>query len=151
VGELICLPADAPKQVRSFVAHVRVIQYLPSSFAHENLNPNVSLFDAKGRLCIPIGFPLGVMVRTTRSRVTLAAINWRRGRQTGDMKEPWPLHVGLGDDAEIVLQADAPLVVEPFRLCGALGLVALMPGSCYCLLGKVVTVTTEEEFEMEEK
>jgi hypothetical protein len=125
----MCLPHEAPNPICRFVALVRVI-------GPDSPHPLFS----EGRLCMTAPSLPSIYAGTAFCNVRIEAFNWRRGVRTGQAKEPQPYMLEVGDEAELVIQPSAPLLVAPFALCRELGRVAVLAGDHCCMIGKVVAV-----------
>lgn len=84
----------------------------------------------------PIGF-----VRTGRAPVKVTKINWKIGKETGNVKQENPLSIKANELAECVFEPTQPFVVDTFKNCEGLGRIAIMEGNTVVMLGKITTVT----------
>jgi elongation factor 1-alpha len=119
-GDIAILAKDATlKPVKSFTVQCQVISC-----------PN----EYKVGYC-PIGF-----VRTARSPCRLAAIDWRKGKETGGSEQPNPVSIKLNDLVQARFENQQPFVVDEFKNCESLARICFMDGSAPVLLGKIIKV-----------
>jgi len=110
---------DTLKQVNSFMAQVQILDH-PGE-----LKPGYS----------PIAF-----VRTGRSAVKLAKIDWKIGKETGGKKAPDPHCLKANEMAQCNFEPQQPFTCEGFMQCEGLGRVAILEGASVVMLGKIVKV-----------
>lgn len=84
----------------------------------------------------PIGF-----VRTGRAPVKVTKINWKIGKETGNVKQENPPSIKANELAECVFEPMQPFVVDTFKSCEGLGRIAIMEGNTVVMLGKITAVT----------
>jgi elongation factor 1-alpha len=114
---------DSLKQVGSFMAQVQILDH-PGQ-----LKPGYS----------PIAF-----IRTGRSAVKLASIDWKIGKKTGGQKAPEPAFLEANEMAQCHFEPQQPFTCEGFKACEGLGRVAILEGASVVMLGKVVSTKAHE-------
>jgi elongation factor 1-alpha len=123
-GDTMVLKSDTTVgAVKSFVAQIKVLTH-------------------PGKLKVgysPIGF-----VRTSRSALKMAEIQWNIGKSTGGKKANNPPFLEAGDAAQVVFEPLQPFVVDAFTNCEGLGRIAIMEGNSVVMLGKVLSVELKE-------
>jgi elongation factor 1-alpha len=82
-----------------------------------------------------------VFSRTAKVACKMTKILWKMGKKTGGAKVENPPELSQFENAEIEFEPTAPLFVEPFAECAALGRFAVMDSNRLKMLGKVSTVT----------
>jgi len=101
----------------------------------------VQILDHPGEL--KVGYsPLG-MVRTSKSAMRLAKINWKVGKETGGQKVNDPVCLKENEMAEVVFEPLQPITLEPFAKCEGLGRIALLESNQPIMIGKVTEVVYE--------
>lgn len=131
VGDIMILKSDETiGRVYSFTAQVRVLEH-----------PG----ELKPGYC-PIAF-----VRTGRSAVRMSKINWKTGKETGNVKVEDPSCLKANEMAEVIFEPMQPFVVDTFKNCEGLGRVAIMEGGSVIMLGKVISVDFKEKAKEEQK
>jgi elongation factor 1-alpha len=120
VGDVMVDKKDATiNQVNSFVAQVQVLDH-PGQ-----LKPGYS----------PIAF-----IRTGRTAVKLAKIDWKIGKSTGGQKSTEAPFLQANEMAQCHFEPQQPFTCESFKTCEGLGRVAILEGASVVMLGKVLTV-----------
>lgn len=120
------------------VGDVMVLKNDTSLKVAKRFTIQAQILDHPGELTV--GYCPVACVRTDRSAVRLAAINWKMGKETGGQKVENPANVKANEVAELVLEPVQSLVVEPYDKCEGLGRVAIMEGNGVVMLGKVTKV-----------
>lgn len=82
-----------------------------------------------------------VFSRTAKVACKMTKILWKMGKKTGGQKVENPPELSQFENAEIEFEPTAPLFVEPFAQCAALGRFAVMDSNRLKMLGKVSGVT----------
>jgi len=72
------------------------------------------------------GYTPVVFSRTAKVACKMTKILWKMSKKTGDVKVENPPHLSQFENAEVVFQPSAPLFLEPFEKCAALGRLAVM-------------------------
>ena len=72
----------------------------------------------------------------------MTKILWKQSKKTGGAKIDNPVELSQFESAEVEFEPTAPLFVEPFADCPALGRFAVMDSNRLKMLGKVQTVTS---------
>lgn len=70
----------------------------------------------------------------------MTKILWKQSKKTGGAKVENPPELSQFESAEVEFEPTAPLFVEPFEKCAALGRFAVMDSNRLKMLGKVQTV-----------
>jgi elongation factor 1-alpha len=124
VGDVIVHKGDdSIKPVQSFTAQIQVL-------------------DHPGEL--KVGYCPIAFVRTGRSAVRMATIDWKKGKSTGGQKVDNPPFVKTGDIAQATFEPQQPFVCETFKNCEGLGRVAIMEGNGVVMLGKIIKVVHKD-------
>jgi len=82
-----------------------------------------------------------VFSRTAKVACKMTKILWKMGKKTGGAKVENPPELSQFENAEVEFEPTAPLFVEPFAKCAALGRFAVMDSNRLKMLGKVSDVT----------
>jgi len=82
-----------------------------------------------------------VFSRTAKVACKMTKILWKIGKKTGGAKVDNPPELSQFESAEVEFEPTAPLFVEPFAKCAALGRFAVMDSNRLKMLGKVSDVT----------
>jgi len=123
-GDIIYLESEGElKPIKSFTALVAVQEH-----------PGV----LKAGYC-PIIFS-----RTAKVACRMTKILWKQSKKTGGAKVDNPPELSQFESAEVEFEPTAPLFVEPFEKCAALGRIAVMDSNRLKMLGKVQTVVNSE-------
>merc|ERR1712007_161592 len=85
-----------------------------------------------------------VFSRTAKVACKMTKILWKVGKKTGGAKVENPPELSQFENAEIEFEPTAPLFVEPFAKCAALGRFAVMDSNRLKMLGKVSDVVYAE-------
>merc|ERR1712071_69941 len=85
-----------------------------------------------------------VFSRTAKVACKMTKILWKMGKKTGGAKVENPPELSQFENAEIEFEPTAPLFVEPFAKCAALGRFAVMDSNRLKMLGKVSDVVHGE-------
>jgi elongation factor 1-alpha len=124
VGDVMCNQSDKSLFcVYSFKAQVQVLDH-PGE-----LKPGYS----------PIAF-----IRTGRSAVKLAKIDWKIGKSTGGSKMEDAPFLKANEMAQCDFEPQQPFTCESFKACEGLGRVAILEGASVVMLGKIVKVTEKQ-------
>merc|ERR1711907_463948 len=81
-----------------------------------------------------------VFSRTAKVACKMTKILWKMGKKTGGAKVENPPELSQYENAEVEFEPTAPLFVEPFAKCAALGRFAVMDSNRLKMLGKVSDV-----------
>jgi len=90
------------------------------------------------------GYAPVVFCRTAKVACKMSKILWKMGKKTGGQKLDNPTELSQYENAEVEFVPTAPLFVEPFEVCAALGRIAVMDSNRLKMLGKVTGTTTVE-------
>merc|ERR1712048_1525616 len=82
-----------------------------------------------------------VFSRTAKVACKMTKILWKMGKKTGGAKVEDPPELSQFENAEVEFEPTAPLFVEPFARCAALGRFAVMDSNRLKMLGKVSSVS----------
>jgi elongation factor 1-alpha len=80
-----------------------------------------------------------IFSRTAKVACKMTAIVWKMGKKTGGAKVDNPPELSQFESAEVEFEPTAPLFLEPFEQCAALGRIAVMDSNRLKMLGKVTT------------
>merc|ERR1712083_805539 len=83
-----------------------------------------------------------IFSRTAKVACKMTAILWKQSKKTGGAKVDNPPELSQFESAEVEFEPTAPLFLEPFEQCAALGRFAVMDSNRLKMLGKVSTVTS---------
>lgn len=83
-----------------------------------------------------------IFSRTAKVACKMTKILWKMGKKTGGEKVDNPPEVAQYETAEVEFVPQAPLFVEPFEQCAALGRIAVMDSNRLKMLGKVTGTTS---------
>jgi elongation factor 1-alpha len=83
-----------------------------------------------------------IFCRTAKVACKMTKILWKQSKKTGGAKVDNPPELSQFESAEVEFQPTAPLFVEPFDTCAALGRIAVMDSNRLKMLGKVQSVQT---------
>jgi elongation factor 1-alpha len=121
-GDIIYLEKEgALKPVKSFTAFVAVQEH-----------PGV----------LKPGYCPVVFSRTAKVACKMTKILWKQSKKTGGAKVENPPELSQFESAEVEFEPTAPLFLEPFDQCAALGRFAVMDSNRLKMLGKVSGVTS---------
>jgi len=81
-----------------------------------------------------------VFSRTAKVACKMTRILWKQSKKTGGAKVDNPTELSQFESAEVEFEPTAPLFLEPFEQCAALGRIAVMDSNRLKMLGKVTTV-----------
>jgi len=81
-----------------------------------------------------------VFSRTAKVACKMTRILWKQSKKTGGAKVDNPPQLSQFEAAEVEFEPTAPLFLEPFEQCAALGRIAVMDSNRLKMLGKVTTV-----------
>jgi len=112
-------------------------------FAVKDFTAQVQILDHPGEL--KVGYTPIAFVRTGRSAIRMASINWKIGKSTGGQKMPDAPFVKANEMASITFEPAAPFVCDSFKKCEGLGRIAILEGNGVVMLGKVVKTTKLEQ------
>merc|ERR1711915_669667 len=85
-----------------------------------------------------------IFSRTAKVACKMTKILWKQSKKTGGAKVDNPPELSQFENAEVEFEPTAPLFLEPFDKCAALGRIAVMDSNRLKMLGKVTTVTHKE-------
>jgi len=85
-----------------------------------------------------------IFSRTAKVACKMTKILWKQSKKTGGAKVDNPPELSQFENAEVEFEPTAPLFLEPFEQCAALGRIAVMDSNRLKMLGKVTTVTHKE-------
>merc|ERR1712087_341534 len=85
-----------------------------------------------------------IFSRTAKVACKMTKILWKIGKKTGGAKVENPPELSQYENAEVEFEPTAPLFVEPFAKCAALGRFAVMDSNRLKMLGKVSDVVYAE-------
>ena len=88
------------------------------------------------------GYTPIVFSRTAKVACKMTKILWKQSKKTGNQKVDNPPDLAQFENAEVVFEPTAPLFLEPFEKCAALGRLAVMDSNRLKMLGKVTSTTT---------
>jgi len=81
-----------------------------------------------------------IFSRTAKVACKMTRIIWKQSKKTGGAKVEDPPSLSQFENAEVEFEPTAPLFLEPFEQCAALGRIAVMDSNRLKMLGKVTTV-----------
>jgi len=90
------------------------------------------------------GYTPVIFSRTAKVACKMTKIHWKQSKKTGDAKVENPTELSQFENAEVEFEPTAPLFLEPFEQCPALGRIAVMDSNRLKMLGKVTGVTSKE-------
>jgi len=85
-----------------------------------------------------------IFSRTAKVACKMTKILWKQSKKTGNAKVENPPALSQFENAEVEFEPTAPLFLEPFAQCAALGRIAVMDSNRLKMLGKVTGVTNKE-------
>merc|ERR1712157_357068 len=85
-----------------------------------------------------------VFCRTAKVACKMTKILWKQSKKTGGAKVEDPKDLSQFESAEVEFEPTAPLFLEPFAVCAALGRIAVMDSNRLKMLGKVSSTTLAE-------
>merc|ERR1712137_924364 len=85
-----------------------------------------------------------IFSRTAKVACKMTKILWKQSKKTGNAKVENPPELTQYENAEVEFEPTAPLFLEPFEKCAALGRIAVMDSNRLKMLGKVTGVTNKE-------
>merc|ERR1712176_1226370 len=85
-----------------------------------------------------------IFSRTAKVACKMTKILWKQSKKTGGAKVEDPKDLSQFESAEVEFEPTAPLFLEPFEKCAALGRIAVMDSNRLKMLGKVTGVTNKE-------
>merc|ERR1712232_1550653 len=109
----------------------------------EKVNPGDIIYNEKDGVLKP-GYCPVVFSRTAKVACKMTKILWKSGKKTGGAKVENPPELSQYENAEVEFEPTAPLFVEPFAKCAALGRFAVMDSNRLKMLGKVSDVVHVE-------
>jgi elongation factor 1-alpha len=83
-----------------------------------------------------------VFSRTAKVACKMTKILWKQSKKTGGAKVDNPPELSQFESAEVEFEPTAPLFLEPFEKCAALGRFAVMDSNRLKMLGKVSSVVS---------
>merc|ERR1712087_285956 len=86
-----------------------------------------------------------IFSRTAKVACKMTKILWKQSKKTGGAKVENPPELSQYENAEVEFEPTAPLFLEPFEKCAALGRIAVMDSNRLKMLGKVTGVTKKTE------
>jgi elongation factor 1-alpha len=121
-GDIIYLEKEGEcKPVKAFTAFVAVQEH-----------PGV----------LKAGYCPVIFSRTAKVACKMTKILWKQSKKTGGAKVDNPPELSQFESAEVEFEPTAPLFLEPFEKCAALGRFAVMDSNRLKMLGKVSGVTS---------
>merc|ERR1712087_161226 len=84
-----------------------------------------------------------IFSRTAKVACKMTKILWKQSKKTGGAKVDNPPELSQFESAEVEFEPTAPLFVEPFEKCAALGRIAVMDSNRLKMLGKVSAVVSQ--------
>ena len=84
-----------------------------------------------------------IFSRTAKVACKMTKILWKQSKKTGGAKVENPPELSQFENAEVEFEPTAPLFLEPFEKCAALGRIAVMDSNRLKMLGKVTGVTNK--------
>jgi elongation factor 1-alpha len=91
---------------------------------------------------LKVGYCPVIFCRTAKVACKMTKILWKQSKKTGGAKLENPPELSQYENAEVEFEPTAPLFVEPFEVCAALGRIAVMDSNRLKMLGKVTGVTS---------
>merc|ERR1712228_280650 len=85
-----------------------------------------------------------IFSRTAKVACKMTKILWKQSKKTGGAKVENPPELSQYENAEVEFEPTAPLFLEPFEKCAALGRIAVMDSNRLKMLGKVTGVKNKE-------
>lgn len=125
----------------------------------EKVNPGDIIYLEKEGACAPVktftamvavqehpgvlkpGYCPVIFSRTAKVACKMTKILWKQSKKTGGAKVENPPELSQFESAEVEFEPTAPLFLEPFEKCAALGRIAVMDSNRLKMLGKVTGVT----------
>merc|ERR1712196_732062 len=95
-------------------------------------------------MSIKVGYCPIIFSRTAKVACKMTKILWKQSKKTGNAKVEMPPELTQFENAEVEFEPPAPLFLEPFAKCAALGRIAVMDSNRLKMLGKVTGVTNAE-------
>merc|ERR1711937_587463 len=93
---------------------------------------------------LKVGYYPVIFSRTAKVACKMTKILWKQSKKTGGAKVEDPKDLSQFESAEVEFEPTAPLFLEPFEKCAALGRIAVMDSNRLKMLGKVTGVTNKE-------
>merc|ERR1712228_584643 len=84
-----------------------------------------------------------IFSRTAKVACKMTKILWKQSKKTGGAKVDNPPELSQFESAEVEFEPTAPLFLEPFEKCAALGRFAVMDSNRLKMLGKVSAVVSQ--------
>merc|ERR1712043_142811 len=81
--------------------------------------------------------PINIFCSTAKVACKMTKILWKQSKKTGGAKVDNPPELSQFENAEVEFEPTAPLFLEPFEKCAALGRIAVMDSNRLKMLGKV--------------
>merc|ERR1712003_197014 len=94
---------------------------------------------------LKVGYCPVIFSRTAKVACKMTKILWKQSKKTGGAKVEDPKDLSQFESAEVEFEPTAPLFLEPFAVCAALGRIAVMDSNRLKMLGKVTTVSSAAE------
>merc|ERR1719413_266206 len=91
------------------------------------------------------GYAPVIFCRTAKVACKMTKILWKMGKKTGGAKVENPPELSQYENAEVEFEPSAPLFVESFEQCAALGRIAVMDSNRLKMLGKVTGTVLKDE------
>jgi elongation factor 1-alpha len=85
-----------------------------------------------------------IFSRTAKVACKMTKILWKQSKKTGGAKVDNPPELQQYENAEVEFEPTAPLFLEPFEQCAALGRIAVMDSNRLKMLGKVTGCTHKD-------
>jgi elongation factor 1-alpha len=92
---------------------------------------------------LKVGYCPVIFSRTAKVACKMTKIIWKQSKKTGGAKVDNPTELSQFENAEVEFEPTAPLFLEPFEQCAALGRIAVMDSNRLKMLGKVTGVTNK--------
>merc|ERR1740117_691670 len=163
VGQIICGTVEQDKKVLDSAGPGNSVGLSIKGIAKdEKVNPGDIIYNEKDGELKPVksftalvavqehpgvlkpGYCPVVFSRTAKVACKMTKILWKMGKKTGGAKVENPPELSQFENAEIEFEPTAPLFVEPFAKCAALGRFAVMDSNRLKMLGKVSDVVHVE-------
>merc|ERR1711976_448846 len=93
---------------------------------------------------LKVGYSPVIFSRTAKVACKMTKIHWKQSKKTGGAKVENPTELSQFENAEVEFEPTAPLFLEPFEQCAALGRIAVMDSDRLKMLAKVTAVTSKE-------
>ena len=91
---------------------------------------------------LKVGYCPVIFSRTAKVACKMTKILWKQSKKTGGAKVENPPELQQFENAEVEFEPTAPLFLEPFEKCAALGRIAVMDSNRLKMLGKVTSTSS---------